>query len=75
MVVGFGAKAEVLMGSFIDNTPGLRKLVGGVQRTGQIVGAKILDTGKGYRYPPLVNFRDKCDIGYGAYGRVYPRWS
>ena len=58
------------MGSFIDNTPGLRKLVGGVQRTGQIVGAKILDTGKGYKYPPLVNFRDKCDIGYGAYGRA-----
>ena len=47
------------MGSFID-TPGLRKLVGGVQRTGSIVGAKILDTGKGYgKYPPLVNFRDK----------------
>ena len=67
---GAGAKAEVLMGSFIDNTPGLRKLVGGVQRTGSIVGAKILDTGKGYRYPPLVNFRDKCDIGYGAYGRA-----
>jgi len=67
---GAGAKAEVLMGSFIDNTPGLRKLVGGVQRTGQIVGAKILDTGKGYKYPPLVNFRDKCDIGYGAYGRA-----
>ena len=67
---GAGAKAEVLMGSFIDNTPGLRKLVGGVQRTGQIVGAKILDTGKGYKYPPLVNFRDKCDIGYGAFGRA-----
>lgn len=67
---GSGAKAEVLMGSFIDNTPGLRQLVGGVQRTGQIVGAKILNTGSGYRYPPLVNFRDKCDIGYGAYGRA-----
>jgi len=67
---GSGAKAEVLMGSFIDNTPGLRQLVGGVQRTGQIVGAKILDTGSGYKYPPLVNFRDKCDIGYGAYGRA-----
>ena len=41
-----------------------------VKRTGNIVGAKILNTGSGYRYPPIVNFRDKCDIGYGAYGRA-----
>ena len=67
---GSGGVAKPILGSFVDNTPGLRKLVGGVQRTASILGAKINNAGSGYRYPPIVNFRDKCNIGYGAVGHA-----
>ena len=67
---GSGGIAKPLLGYFVDNTPGLRKLVGGVKRTASILGATISTPGSGYRYPPIVNFRDKCDIGYGAVGHA-----
>lgn len=67
---GSGATAEVILGFFVDNTPGLRPLLGGVERTASIIGAKVTFPGSGYRYPPIVNFRDKCNLGYGAVGRA-----
>tara|TARA_B100000902_G_scaffold398979_1_gene467793 strand:- start:4240 stop:6369 length:2130 start_codon:yes stop_codon:yes gene_type:complete len=67
---GSGGIAKPILGYFVDNTPGLRKLVGGVKRTASIIGAKVSVPGSGYRYPPIVNFRDKCDIGYGAVGHA-----
>ena len=67
---GSGGIAKPILGYFMDNTPGLRKLAGGVKRTASIIGAKVSVPGRGYRYPPIVNFRDKCNIGYGAVGHA-----
>ena len=66
---GSGAVAEVIMGYFTKEA-GLRELAGGVEETGSIVGAEVKIPGSGYKYPPLVNFRDKCNLGYGAYGEA-----
>jgi|14BtaG_2_1085337.scaffolds.fasta_scaffold00925_5 hypothetical protein len=66
---GVGAAAEVVMGYFVENA-GLGGVLAGVQRTGSIIGAKMKNTGSGYRFPPIVNFRDKCNLGYGAVGQA-----
>jgi hypothetical protein len=57
------------MGYFVENA-GLGGVLAGVQRTGSILGAKMKNTGSGYRFPPIVNFRDKCNLGYGAVGQA-----
>tara|TARA_A100001234_G_scaffold135046_2_gene118498 strand:- start:612 stop:2699 length:2088 start_codon:yes stop_codon:yes gene_type:complete len=67
---GSGATAEAIMGYFVDNTEGLGGVLGGVQRTGSILGAKMTNFGSGYRYPPMVNFRDKCNLGFGGVGKA-----
>jgi hypothetical protein len=68
---GAGAAAKVIMGYFLDAADSgsgttLGDIVGGVSRTGSIIGVEMTDLGSGYRYPPMVNFRDKCGLGYGA---------
>jgi hypothetical protein len=68
---GAGAAAKVIMGYFLDSADSgggttLGDIVGGVERTGSIIGVEMTDFGSGYRYPPMVNFRDKCGLGYGA---------
>ena len=34
------------------------------------MGVEITDPGSGYTSPPLVSFGDKCDQGYGGYGKA-----
>ena len=68
---GAGAAAKVIMGYFLDAADSgsgttLGDIVGGVERTGSIIGVEMTDFGSGYKYPPMVNFRDKCGLGYGA---------
>jgi len=68
---GAGAAAKVIMGYFLDAADSgsgttLGDIVGGVERTGSIIGVEMTNFGSGYRYPPMVNFRDKCGLGYGA---------
>ena len=68
---GTGAAAKVIMGYFLDAADSgsgttLGDIVGGVERTGSIIGVEMTNFGSGYRYPPMVNFRDKCGLGYGA---------
>ena len=41
-----------------------------VNTFGQVIGASIFNSGYGYKSPPLMNFVDSCDNGYGASG--YP---
>ena len=67
---GSGATAEAIMGYFVENTEGLGGVLAGVQRTGSILGAKMTNFGSGYRYPPMVNFRDKCNLGFGGVGKA-----
>jgi len=75
---GSGAAAEVLMGYFIENatatipgqSTGLREIVGGVEKVGSIIGVQMKNFGSGYRYPPMVSFRDKCNNGYGGVGKA-----
>ena len=67
---GSGATAEAIMGYFVENTEGLGGVLGGVQRTGSILGAKMTNFGSGSRYPPMVNFRDKCNLGFGGVGKA-----
>ena len=75
---GSGAVAEVLMGYFIENatatipgqSTGLREIVGGVEKVGSIIGVQMKNFGSGYRYPPMVSFRDKCNNGYGGVGKA-----
>lgn len=67
---GEGATATAILGSFVTNTPGLKKAVNKVSKTGSILGVKIKNRGKNYRYPPFVEFVDNCDQGYGAIGRA-----
>ena len=66
---GAGAVGEVIMGYFVENA-GLGGVVAGIQRTASIIGVEMKNRGSGYRYPPMVNFRDKCDFGYGAIGQA-----
>mgnify|MGYP001366680174 FL=1 len=75
---GSGAVAEVLMGYFIENatatipgqSTGLKQVVGGVEKVGSIIGVQMKNFGSGYRYPPMVSFRDKCNNGYGGVGKA-----
>lgn len=72
---GAGAAAKVIMGYFLDAADSgsgttLGDIATGVQRTGSIIGVQMTNFGSGYRYPPMVNFRDKCGFGYGATGKA-----
>lgn len=67
---GNGATATAILGSFVRNTPDLNNAVNAVQKTGNIIGVKINNPGKNYRYPPFVEFVDNCGQGYGAIARA-----
>ena len=81
---GSGAAGDVILGSFIEaiNTqvmetpdpanPGqnFTSLIDDVKVTGSILGVDITYPGEGYTSEPLVSFVDRCDQGYGAYGRA-----
>jgi hypothetical protein len=54
---GSGASAISLMGA-----------ISGI--TGSVIGAKIIDGGFGYKFPPFVEISDNCNQGYGAIGRA-----
>ena len=41
-----------------------------VNAMGQVIGASIFNSGHGFKSPPLMNFVDSCDNGYGSSG--YP---
>ena len=45
-------------------------LIDDVKVTGSIIGVDITYPGEGYTTEPLVSFVDRCDQGYGAYGRA-----
>ena len=45
-------------------------LIDDVKVTGSILGVDITYPGEGYTTEPLVSFVDRCDQGYGAYGRA-----
>ena len=45
-------------------------LIDDVKTTGSILGVDITYPGEGYTTEPLVSFVDRCDQGYGAYGRA-----
>lgn len=57
---GSGASAVPIFGSIIQD---------GLERTGSIIGAKILSSGSGYNFPPFVEIKDNCGRGYGAVAR------
>ena len=81
---GSGAAGDVILGNFIEaiNTqvmetpdpanPGqnFTSLIDDVKTTGSILGVDITYPGEGYTTEPLVSFVDRCDQGYGAYGRA-----
>ena len=66
---GSGAKGNVILGNFITKFD-KDDLYGSFQKTASIIGVEITDPGSGYTSPPLISFGDKCDQGYGAYGKA-----
>ena len=40
------------------------------KKTASIIGVEITDPVSGYTSPPLVSFGDRCNQGYGAYGKA-----
>lgn len=54
---GSGAKAVPIFGSVVGT---------GRNRTGSIIGVKVLEKGSGYDFPPFVEIVDDCNQGYGA---------
>lgn len=57
-----GGKAIPVMGEFVKDSDG--------KITGSIVGVKITDPGKGYKYPPFIEIDDPSGTGYGAFARA-----
>ena len=66
---GSGAKGNVILGNFLTRFD-KDDLYGSFQKTASIIGVEITDPGSGYSSPPLISFGDKCDQGYGAYGKA-----
>ena len=66
---GSGAKGNVILGNFITKFD-KDDIYGSLKRTASIIGVEITDPGSGYSSPPLVSFGDRCDQGYGAYGKA-----
>ena len=66
---GSGATGNVILGNFLTRFD-KDDLYGSFQKTASIIGVEITDPGSGYTSPPLISFGDKCDQGYGAYGKV-----
>ena len=66
---GSGATGNVILGNFLTRFD-KDDLYGSFQKTASIIGVEITDPGSGYTSPPLISFGDKCDQGYGAYGKA-----
>jgi len=66
---GSGAKGNVILGNFLTKFD-KDDLYGSLQKTASIIGVEITDPGSGYTSPPLVSFGDRCNQGYGAYGKA-----
>jgi hypothetical protein len=66
---GSGAMGTAILGSFVNNTPGLSGVIDSVSTTASIIGVNITNPGSNYRFPPFVEFVDNCNKGYGAVGR------
>ena len=66
---GSGAKGNVILGNFLTRFD-KDDLYGSFQKTASIIGVEITDPGSGYTSPPLISFGDRCDQGYGAYGKA-----
>jgi hypothetical protein len=66
---GSGAMGTTILGSFVNNTPGLSGVIDSVSTTASIIGVNITNPGSNYRFPPFVEFVDNCNKGYGAVGR------
>ena len=66
---GSGAKGNVILGNFITKFD-KDDIYGSLKKTASIIGVEITDPGSGYSSPPLVSFGDRCDQGYGAYGKA-----
>jgi hypothetical protein len=58
---GFGASAIPILGGIVGEGP---------DRTGSVIGAKLLNPGSGYDFPPFVEIVDNCGQGYGAVARA-----
>ena len=66
---GSGAKGSVILGNFLTKFDD-GDIYGSFKKTAHIMGVEITDPGSGYTSPPLVSFGDKCDQGYGGYGKA-----
>lgn len=66
---GNGAKGEVILGNFMTKFD-KDDIYGSFKKTASIIGVNITDPGRGFTEPPLVTFNDKCNQGYGAYGKA-----
>jgi hypothetical protein len=58
---GKGVIAEAILGSFTKDSFGTI--------TASVIGVKIKNKGKKYKYPPFVEISDDCGLGYGAVAR------
>ena len=66
---GSGAKGNVILGNFLTKFD-KDNIYGSLKKTASIIGVEITDPGSGYTSPPLVSFGDRCNQGYGAYGKA-----
>ena len=66
---GSGAKGNVILGNFLTKFD-KDDLYGSLKKTASIIGVEKTDPGSGYTSPPLVSFGDRCNQGYGAYGKA-----
>ena len=66
---GSGAKGNVILGNFLTKFD-KDDLYGSLKKTASIIGVEITDPGSGYTSPPLISFGDRCNQGYGAYGKA-----
>ena len=68
---GFNATGKAILGNFVSNVDGLSEVTAGITQTASIIGVEMEDPGYGYyNAPPLVKFKDPCNLGYGAIGRA-----
>ena len=66
---GIDASGKVILGKFLNKLDP-DDVYGEIKRTASIVGVEITNPGEGYTEAPLINFKDNCDQGYGAFGEV-----
>ena len=67
---GFGGSGKTILGRFINKLD-TEDIFADIQRTASIVGVEITNPGDGYTSDPVVTFNDKCNQGYGAFGKAH----